>query len=91
MNNKEFIILNVYTPYESLQNEYLNRLAFINYFNSDNPSTSVYVVGDMNAHLSDQGSLFASVTCVVFISCGLDRDTQHWMQRVLLPAQWVSK
>ena len=35
INNKEFSILNVYTPYESQQNEdeYLNRLAFKkNYF-----------------------------------------------------------
>lgn len=34
INNKELIILNVYTPYECQQNEdeYLNRLAFINSF-----------------------------------------------------------
>ena len=36
-------------------------------------------------------AMCACVTCVVFVSCGMDRDTQHWMQRVLLPAQWVSK
>ena len=61
INNKVFTILNVYTPYECLQNEdeYLNRLAFINSFIADNHSTSVYVVGDMNADLSDKNSLFA--------------------------------
>jgi len=34
VNNKEFIILNIYTPYECQQNEdeYLHRLAFIKYF-----------------------------------------------------------
>ena len=35
MNNKEFIILNVYTTQQN-EDEYLNRLAFINYFISDN-------------------------------------------------------
>ena len=61
INNIEFSILNVYTPYESQQNEdeYLNRLAFINSFISDNHSTSVLVVGDMNADLTDKRSLFA--------------------------------
>lgn len=61
INNKELIILNVYTPYECQQNEdeYLNRFAFINSFIYDNHSTSVYVVGDMNADLSDRWSLFA--------------------------------
>ena len=61
MHNKEFSILNVYTLYESQQNEdeYLNRLAFINYFISDNHSTSVLVVDDMNADLTDKRSLFA--------------------------------
>lgn len=61
MNNKDFVILNVYTPYESQKNEdeYLNRLAFINSFISVSSFTSVFIVGDMNADLSDQGSLFA--------------------------------
>ena len=61
VNNKVFTVLNVYKPYESLQNEdvYLNRLAFINSFILDNQNTSVYVVGDMNADLADKHSLFA--------------------------------
>ena len=55
-NYKEFTVLNVYMPFESQQNEdeYLNRLAFISSFISDNPSTSVFVVGDMNADISDR-------------------------------------
>lgn len=54
--NKDFIILNVYTPFECQQNkdEYLNRLAFIQCFICDNNSSSVYVVD-----LSDGHSLFA--------------------------------
>lgn len=61
VNNKDFVILNIYTPYESHQNEekYLNRLASINSFISASSSTSVFIVADMNADLSDQGSLFA--------------------------------
>ena len=37
MDNREFIILNIYMPYESRKNddEYVNRLAFISSFISD--------------------------------------------------------
>ena len=60
MNNREFIILNMYTPYESRQNEveYVNRLAFISSFISEHQGTSVCVVGDMNADISDKHSYF---------------------------------
>ena len=55
-----FIILNVYTPYESYQNEneYLNRLAFISSFIKDSECTCVFVMGNMNADVSDDKSLF---------------------------------
>ena len=58
MNNREFVILNMYTPYESRQNddEYVNRLAFISSFISDHQCTSIYIMGDMNADLSDEHS-----------------------------------
>lgn len=54
-NNEEFIVSTVYTPYECQQDEdeYLNRLAFINSFIQDQTSSYVYVVGDMNANISD--------------------------------------
>ncbi len=41
------------------EDEYLNRLAFINYFIQDNTS-SVYVIGDVLADISDRNSLFAN-------------------------------
>ena len=61
MNNTEFIILNIYTPYESRHNdnEYVNRLAFMNSFIADNCCTTIYVTGDMNADISDNASSFA--------------------------------
>ena len=61
-NDKKVIILNVYTPYECVQNEdvYLSRLAFIMSFIQDNPSICIYVVGDLNADISDANSLFGN-------------------------------
>lgn len=52
-----FIILNVYTPYESYQNEnkYLNRLAFISTFIKESECTCIFVLGDLNADVSDDG------------------------------------
>ncbi len=60
-SSKELIILNVYAPYECHQNEdeYLNRLAFIGSFINENNSASVFVVGDLNADLTDNSSMFA--------------------------------
>lgn len=61
LRNKELIILNIYTPYECPQNEdiYKERLGFLNSFINDNQFTSVCVLGDMNADLSDSQSMFA--------------------------------
>ncbi len=60
-SSKELIILNVYAPYECHQNEdeYLSRLAFIGSFINGNNSASVFVVGDLNADLTDNWSMFA--------------------------------
>ena len=60
--DNSFVILNVYTPYESRENEeeYLNRLAFINAFMQDNDTSSVYVIGDMNADIAENNSVFAN-------------------------------
>lgn len=55
-----FIILNVYTPYECCQNEdeYINRLAFLSCFIKASVHTCIFIVGDMNADISDKKSLF---------------------------------
>ncbi len=60
-DDKEFVVLNVYTPYESRENEdeYLHRLAFINSFIQDSTCSNIYVTGDMNADLLDSKSLFS--------------------------------
>ena len=60
--DKEFVVLNVYTPYECRENEdeYLHRLAFINSFIQDSSCSNIYVVGDMNADLLDSKSLFSN-------------------------------
>lgn len=60
INHREFVILNVCTPYECQQNEdvYSNRLAFINSFIYDNHSRND-VVGDPTVDFSDRCSLFA--------------------------------
>ena len=59
-NNKVFIIINVYTPYESHNNEdlYLERLAFLNAFIEETEYSSIYLMGDLNADISDEKSLF---------------------------------
>ena len=59
-NDKKLIILNVYMPYECTQNEeeYLCRLAFIVSYIQDNSSSCIYVVGDMNADVTGDNSLF---------------------------------
>lgn len=61
-NDKKCTILNVYMPYESykLEDEFLNKLAFIEAFIEDNSSTCVFVIGDFNADLSDNSSLFGN-------------------------------
>ena len=59
-NEKKCTILNAYTPYESYdhEDEFLNRLAFIQSFIEDNSSSCVFIMGDFNADMSDK-SLFA--------------------------------
>lgn len=86
-NNKEFIVLNVYTPYECLHNEddYMDKLAFINCFIQDNVCTCVYVVGDWNADISDRSSLFARHLIQFCIDSELTISSQ-----VLLPADSFS-
>ena len=59
-NTNVFVILNVYTPYECSQNEdeYMNRLAFISAFIKESVCTSIFILGDMNADISDNNSLY---------------------------------
>ena len=56
-DDKTFVVINIYTPYECLENEsdYLDKIAFIAAFISE-----FYVVGDWNADISDDNSLFAN-------------------------------
>ena len=60
-DGKNFIILNIYTPYESYENVdvFVSRLAFIVSFIEENNSSCIYVLGDYNADLTDKKSLFA--------------------------------
>ena len=68
MYNGEFIILNIYTPYESRHNDddYVNRLAFISSVISDQQCSSIYVAGDWNADISDNASCFHKHNMVRF-------------------------
>ncbi len=61
INNKRIVILNVYMPYECHDNEpkYINCLAHISAIIVEYNTTCVYVVGDYNAHITDDWSLFA--------------------------------
>ena len=60
-NGNHFIILNIYTPYAFYDHvdEFVSRLAFVQSFIEDNDSSCIYVLGDYNADLSDNKSLFA--------------------------------
>lgn len=57
-NDRAFVVLNMYTPYESTKNEdeYISRLGFISSFIMQSAYTSI--VGDMNAEISDNSSMF---------------------------------
>ena len=46
-NDKVFLILNIYTPYECYNNEddYVNRLAFISSFVKETSYTCIFIVG----------------------------------------------
>ena len=56
----DFIILNVYTPFEchKNENEFLNRLGFISSFITESECTCIFAMGDLNADVSDNQSLF---------------------------------
>ena len=58
-----FIILNVYTPYECHKNEdeYLNKLACIGSYIRESEYTSIFVLGDLNADISDTNSYYILV------------------------------
>ncbi len=43
------------------EDEYLNRLAFIGSFINENNSASVFVVGDLNADLTDNSSVVEKI------------------------------
>ena len=60
--DKEFIILNIYTPYECQHNEedYVNKLGFISSYLQNECLTNIFIVGDMNADISDKRSIFAN-------------------------------
>uniref|UniRef100_A0A3P9KQQ7 Reverse transcriptase domain-containing protein n=1 Tax=Oryzias latipes TaxID=8090 RepID=A0A3P9KQQ7_ORYLA len=62
IDEKKFTILNVYMPYESnlLEDEFLHKLAFIKAYIEDSSSTCVFVMGDFNADLSDDSSIFGN-------------------------------
>lgn len=55
-HDEEFIILNVYAPYECHHNEedHLSKLAYMNSFMQNEKPKSIYVMGDMNADISDK-------------------------------------
>lgn len=57
-DDKKIIILNVCIPYERIHNEdeYLSRLTSIMSFIPGNCFTCSYVLGDFNAHVSDDNS-----------------------------------
>ena len=62
IGDRKIVIINVYTPCDSYanENEYLNRLAHISTIVDELDTTCVYVVGDYNADMSDNRSLFAN-------------------------------
>ena len=62
IDEREFVIINVYMPFQANVNEveYLDRLAYLKAFIDDLPTSSVYVVGDLNANISDSRSLFGN-------------------------------
>lgn len=61
-NYKKIIIWNIFTPYEYYHNEgeYFSRLAYVMAFISASVSTWIYVIGDMNAEVSDVNALLAN-------------------------------
>ncbi|KAM3619481.1 uncharacterized protein V6R79_009005 [Siganus canaliculatus] len=69
-HDKDFIILNIYTPYECQLNEdnYVNKLAFISSYLQKECFTNIFIVGDMNADISDKSkgtAFFRASTLIV--------------------------
>ena len=63
MSGSTFVILNVYLPYQSHENEdlYLEYLGFLNSFIDDMKLTNIVIIGDFNANLGISGTnLFAN-------------------------------
>ena len=59
MKRAPLLFLKVYTPYENQnENEYLISQAFISSFIKESEFTCMFVLGDLNADISDDGSLF---------------------------------
>ena len=58
MKTNKFIILNVYLPYQSRENEdlYLEHLGFLKAYLDDIDSTNIVIVGDFNANLGLSGT-----------------------------------
>ena len=58
MENTKFVILNIYLPYQSLENEesYMEHLGFLKSFIDDIQCTNITVVGDFNANLGLTGT-----------------------------------
>jgi len=65
---KEFIILNVYTPFECHrhEDEYLNRLAFITSYIQDNNSSSIYMKLGIWMQISQTAAHYWTIT---WLSC----------------------
>ena len=59
-NGRNFVLINVYLPYECSDNEcdFLSKLAHIDSFISELDTTSVFIVGDMNADVANDQSTF---------------------------------
>ena len=62
LHGREFVILNVYLPYQSQdnENEYIEKIANLESIVNDLPNTSVTILGDFNADIKKQSSLFKS-------------------------------
>ena len=61
IDSKKIVIINVYTPYESYdnENEFISRMAHISAVVEELDTTCVYVMGDYNADISDDHSMFS--------------------------------
>lgn len=69
LDNKDFIVLNVYTPYECLQNEdeYMNRLGFINSFIHDHQSSSIFVISLLKFCMTTRSLIMSHLLCCLML------------------------